>query len=123
MHARFDVSGEVRIFVVADYSTYPANLAQRFSVTVRFRSGAAAAGSTTYAPWHFDVVMHTQALNPSFERLEPTSVSFQRLGLGLSSNQTIEMGLIDARWSLSPQQGREAWPMIQAEVVNFRTLA
>ena len=99
VHARFDVSGEVRIYVAADYSMYPANLAQEFSVTVRFSSGPASADST-YAPWVFDEIVRAEAFSPSFQILHPGRLTVQRVGMGLSPNQTIEMRLIDARWSL-----------------------
>ena len=64
--------------------------------------------------WSFDKTLTATAYAPSYEFVGRGD--FAESGLPMAPNQTVEMRLIDARWSLSPQRGREAWDVVQAEI-------
>ena len=108
VHGTFDVSGELRVFVNDDLSMYPPNLDQRFIITVRFSNPLAS------PPWHVDRTLETSAMAPAYQYVG--TGAFTVSGVSMSPLDHVLMRLVDARWSLSPNQGREAWPVVEAEV-------
>ena len=103
----FNVSGTIRVYVNADYaSRYPSNLAQEFRIIVRLQGQAG---------WSFDRELRASAVKPAFSLVG--QLDFEVSELEMAAGESVRMTLVLARWSESPQQGREDWPeTVMAEV-------
>ena len=88
---------------------------QDFTVVIRFSNPHA-----DPSMWTNDFTLTRTAYAPSFEFIG--SIDFELTNLRMGPNQTVLMELIDARWSLSPQKGREQWDVVEAEVRNERKI-
>ena len=69
--------------------------------------------------WSFERTLIAEATQPSFQ-LVGGALHFSATGLRMSVGERLQMRLLDARWSLSPQRGREHWSTIQAEVSHVQ---
>eukprot|EP00966_Prymnesium_polylepis_P150078 3466975-Prymnesium_polylepis.1 len=111
--ATYTVSGQLQVFVDADYSSYPPDLSHTFSVTVRF---------TGSVGWSFEASTIASAVAPSFQTVG-TTVAFSSAGRRILQLESVQMTLISARWSLSPERGHDDWPLIKAEVSALQMCA
>eukprot|EP00966_Prymnesium_polylepis_P043910 1017744-Prymnesium_polylepis.1 len=78
---------------------YPSATPQHFSVTVRFEG--------VREQWAFERSLSVSMAVPSLASMG--RLHFSQAGLPMEPAEAILMRLVSARWSLSPQRGREDW--------------
>eukprot|EP00966_Prymnesium_polylepis_P056093 1297798-Prymnesium_polylepis.1 len=124
-HGLYRIRGVLQAYVDADYrTTYPKELPQEFKVTVRIspyhwdgpfrwcpagKPVVCTKGEAWYEngeqPWHFERTLIATAVGPRFEAVG--QLEFEQDGLPMAPGRQLQMSLVSAHWSLSPQQGRE----------------
>ena len=120
------VRARLRIFVNADYGTiYSPNVAQPFSVAVRFSGTGSTKGKMAphhdlkpSGTWSFVVRMEAEAAAPRYVAIGPHK-EFGRENLPMMAGDRIRMELIEARWGWSYMAGRENVPTVLADVLGL----
>ena len=120
VHGTFTVGGTIRVYVNADYATYygamGAHTVHEFRIVVRLQSyaGRPAGKHGPEVTWSFERELVASATRPAFTTVG--ELNFEVPGLEMAAGGNVQMTLTTARWNRSPEQGREDWPTVLAEV-------
>ena len=153
VHGTFTVSGTIHVWVNADYATYygadGTPTVHEFRIVIRFNTdtvdwapgqrepidggpavpdpingvtGQPFFSGTGAQGWSFERELIASTTQPAYTAVG--ALDFEVPGLQMASGDSVHMTLITARWSHSPQQGREDWPTtVHAEVSMLQMCA
>lgn len=122
VNGRYRIAGVLQIYLEADYATsYPSEVPQAFSVTVRFERARYLSHPRSVGEdegeeglFAFERTLSASMVQPAFNSLGYER--FEQSGVALEPGESMVMRLVDARWSLSPDRGREAVYTVHADV-------
>jgi hypothetical protein len=119
VYGRYRVAGVLQAYLDADYArAYPSELVQSVTITVRFaRARLAMRNPSVGGVGAFVRTLTASMVRPAFTHLG--WLPFEQSDVPLEPGETITMQLLDARWSLSPQRGRERVYTVHADVSNY----
>ena len=130
VQGNFTVTFRMRIFINADFSTFPTTARHDFTALVQFQEKQMGSGdpdehvrrkhnSTEHIRtrpnpgFRFERYVRASAIQPAFESLESEVEAYSQDQLPFEYGDTVLMTLMWARWNRSPQRGREQWDQVE----------